>query len=338
MYRAARDIHTPLPPLSDRFGIRDKAQVMRDLTTLARDGLRGRRFQFSVTSAGLLRPDLSLPAYAGRVPVDGLAPIFNLFDRVNNRRRYTQRVSRDQMRDFRGGRLSYDGHDGVDFVCPVGLPLVAAAPGRVVMIRDRWLRGGLTIAVDHGFGVLTHYTHCSRALTELGQFVERGEPVALSGSSGVDMTSFFPWVPPHIHFMVWVLGRPFDPYCTDSERGDTGTWNARNEPLPSGPLADDSVPDFTDVDEAALDRVILSCRDDVIRDELAAAYDEGPPYAAALAEDALHHDAYAWPLAFSGHTVRPADATHDVRVRLTMPLPATEYTGARFADTPWTAP
>src|SRR5438552_2062169 len=144
----------PLPPIPDRFGVRSPSQVARDLAEVARGAWHG-RFQFDVSSAGLLRPDLSLPAYAGLIPADGRAPIFNLFDRVGGGRRYTQRVSRSTARDFRGGRLSYDEHDGTDFVCPIGTPLVAAAPGIVVMIRDRWLRGGLTIAVDHGHGVVT---------------------------------------------------------------------------------------------------------------------------------------------------------------------------------------
>ena len=91
-----------------------------------------------------------MPAYRGLVPEDGRAPIFNLFDRVGGGWSFTQRVTRRAVRDYRGGRLSYDEHDGTDFVCPVGTPLVAAAPGQVVLIRDRWLRGGLTIAVDHG--------------------------------------------------------------------------------------------------------------------------------------------------------------------------------------------
>src|SRR4051794_1760601 len=84
----------PLPRLADRFGVRSAAQVGRDLAEVARGTFEGTRFQVDVRSAGLLRPDLSLAAYAGLIPRDGRAPIFNLFDRVGGGRHYSQRVSR----------------------------------------------------------------------------------------------------------------------------------------------------------------------------------------------------------------------------------------------------
>src|ERR1700677_4213574 len=91
----------PLPPIADRFGLRSPSQVARDLREVVRAALGGTRFQVDVRSAGLIRPDISLPAYAGLVPADGRAPIFNLFDRVGGGRRYTQRVTRRTARDFR---------------------------------------------------------------------------------------------------------------------------------------------------------------------------------------------------------------------------------------------
>ena len=66
------------------------------------------------------------------------------------------------------------------------------------MTRDNWLRGGLTLCIDHGEGVVTQYTHLTSVICEPGQRVERGERIALSGVSGLDMTQFFPWVPPHV--------------------------------------------------------------------------------------------------------------------------------------------
>jgi hypothetical protein len=333
----------PLPPLADRFGLRSVGQVARDLAEVARDGLRGTRFQIDLGSAGLLRPDLSLPAYAGLIPSGGRAPIFTLFDRNGGGRRYTQRVSRKSARDFRGGRLTYDEHDGTDFVCPVGTPLVAAAPGTVVLVRDRWLRGGLTVAVDHGAGVVTQYTHCSRALAAPGTVVQRGEPVALSGSSGIDMTQFFPWVPPHVHFMVYIDGAPVDPFLAPGEAPRAGTWLARNDPTPSGPLSGDLDADGTsEVDDASVEAAVGACTDPAIKREIAACRGT-PAFLAALLEDALAHDAHAF--AFTGPRPRPASVRppksveRDARARaipITLPLPAEAYVGAQFADSPWT--
>ncbi|HZO13618.1 MAG TPA: M23 family metallopeptidase, partial [Polyangiaceae bacterium] len=307
---------------------RSVAQVKRDLSEVLRDSLRGKRFQFDLGSLGLMRPDLSLPAYAGFAPTDGLAPIFNLFDRTGGGRRYTQRVTRSRCRDFRGGRLTYDEHDGTDLVCPVGTPLVAAAPGVVVMIRDRWLRGGLTIAVDHGHGIVTQYTHCSRAMAELGQPVQRGETVALSGASGLDMTQFFPWVPPHVHFMVYVHGRPVDPFLADGEAARAGTW----QPLASGPLPNDPrVERPSEVDRAALERVAEACTDARIRAEIAAVEDR-PGMLAALLEDAMCHDSWA----FSANArLRPGPEPSPDAVFITLPLPLSDYRGTRFADAAW---
>ena len=328
----------PLPPLAARFGLRSSAQVARDLGEVVRNALGGSRFQVDLRSAGLIRPDISLPAYAGLVPTDGRAPIFNLFDRVGGGRRFTQRVTRKTVRDFRGGRLSYDEHDGTDFVCPVGTPLVAAAPGTLVMIRDRWLRGGLTVAVDHGQGVVTQYTHCAKAVAPLGSVVRRGDPVALSGAAGLDMVQFFPWIPPHVHFMVYVDGVPVDPFLAAGEGSRIGTWLRPNDPEPSGPLAGDpEAPPPSDLDDAAMTRAIDGCVDPRIREELS---ERGGvrEQLAALLEDALVHDGWAWPDGKVA-SVRPAcGAVAESRVVLTLPLSREAYVGSRFADAPWTAP
>jgi murein DD-endopeptidase MepM/ murein hydrolase activator NlpD len=328
----------PLPRVPERFGIRSVGTLVDAYREMLRDGLRGKRFQFDLRSLGLFRPDLSLPAYAGLVPSDRLAPICTLFDRVGGGKRYTQRVSRRSARDFRGGKLSYDEHDGTDIVCPIGTELVAAAPGVVVMERDRFLRGGLTIAVDHGQGVVTQYTHCSRALLPLGSVVKRGQPVALSGAAGVDMVQFFPWIPPHVHFMVYVQGVPVDPFLAEGERSRPGQWLDPEAPLPSGPRADDEAPAESPLDLAALERAVQCCTDAHIRAELAAVH-HVPAYTAALLDDALTHDAWAFSAPREAfHYRRPVAAQRAARVKITLPLPVEHYAGVRFGDAPWTAP
>jgi murein DD-endopeptidase MepM/ murein hydrolase activator NlpD len=323
--------------LADQFGVRSPSQLGRSLVDLARAMRAGDGYRIGPSSAGLLRPDISLPAYAGHHPWDGLSPIFNLFDRVGGGRGYHFDVTRQACRDFRGGRLSYDEHDGTDFVCPPGTPLACAAPGVLVATRDSFLRGGLTACVDHGSGVVTQYTHLARMTTEPGQPLQRGETVGLSGTAGFDMLSGFPWVPPHVHFMVWVRGRPVDPYLAAGEALRPGTWRHGNDPRPSGPLHDDQAPPplaSLAFDEHAIERACRACRSPTIADELARA----PSSAArvAILEDSLHHDRPAWPADLDPEQLRlPADASH---VRLTLPLPAEHYRGARFADSPWTRP
>jgi murein DD-endopeptidase MepM/ murein hydrolase activator NlpD len=94
-------------------------------------------------------------------------------------------------------------HVGVDIVAPVGTPIVAAAKGRVVFVGDRG-EYGRTVEIDHGYGYVTRYAHASRILVRQGQPVERGDMVALVGSTGLAMG-------PHVHYEVIVHGRHVNP-------------------------------------------------------------------------------------------------------------------------------
>lgn len=318
-----------LPSLRDRFGLRSVRQVSADLSTVARHLVRRDRFRFNLTSAGLLRPELALPAYAGLVPDDGVAPIFNFFDRTGGGRGFHSFVTRDTARDYRGGRLTYDEHDGTDFVCPPGTPLVAAAPGIVVATRDNWLRGGLTACVDHGGGVVTQYTHLSQMVATLGQPVRRGEVLALSGNSGLDMTQFYPLVPPHVHFMVFVDGEPVDPYQRPDEGERNGTWLTKNDPRATE-ATDEPTPSDLGIDERAVDTCVEHCTDPAIRRELESA--PSTAARAAILEDSFHHDRWSWKS--GGAKLRRTRAT----VHLTLPLPAECYRAAKPGDRFFTAP
>jgi murein DD-endopeptidase MepM/ murein hydrolase activator NlpD len=286
----------------------------------------GGGFQLGLSSIKHLRPDLSLRAYAGRSPVDGRAPIMNYFDRVGGGRHYSQRVTKRNCRDYRGGRLTYDEHDGTDFVCPVATPIIAAAPGMVTLIRDRWLRGGLTMTVDHGAGLATQYTHLSRALLPVGARVQRGETIALSGASGIDMTTFFPWVAPHLHFMVWHLGRPVDPFLAEGETVRSGTWTKRNEPEP-GAKSDSSFSEPMVDGKLALS-LAQACTDPTIRSEIEAVRHQ-PLSLVALLEDSFHHDSFAWANIDSSASLR---RDHGEGLALSLPLTAKCYSGAIAAD------
>lgn len=94
-------------------------------------------------------------------------------------------------------------HEGIDVSAPMGSPIEAPADGTV--ISAGWETGyGNTMEIDHGFGIVTRYAHASRILVRRGQFVHRGDLVALVGNTGLATG-------PHLHYEVHVNGKPVDP-------------------------------------------------------------------------------------------------------------------------------
>ena len=45
-------------------------------------------------------------------------------------------------------------------------------------------RLGHLIVIDHGNGLVSHYGYNARLMVEAGDFVQKGQPIALSGRSG----------------------------------------------------------------------------------------------------------------------------------------------------------
>ncbi len=94
-------------------------------------------------------------------------------------------------------------HEGIDIAAPMGTPIVAPAGGVVVAVNT--MPGyGKTVTIDHGYGLVTRYAHCSRILVRVGQRVRRNQEIALVGNSGISTA-------PHLHYEVIVGGRQQDP-------------------------------------------------------------------------------------------------------------------------------
>jgi murein DD-endopeptidase MepM/ murein hydrolase activator NlpD len=94
-------------------------------------------------------------------------------------------------------------HEGIDVTAPMGCPFEAPAAGTVT--DAGWESGyGNTVTIDHGYGVVTKFAHCSKLLVRTGQHVSRGTKIALVGNTGLATG-------PHLHYEVHVNGRPVDP-------------------------------------------------------------------------------------------------------------------------------
>lgn len=94
-------------------------------------------------------------------------------------------------------------HEGIDVTASMGAEIEAPAAGVVTQVM--WVEGyGNMLTIDHGYGLVTRYAHCSKILVVRGQRVKRGQKVALVGSTGLSTG-------PHLHYEVWVNGRPANP-------------------------------------------------------------------------------------------------------------------------------
>ncbi len=85
-------------------------------------------------------------------------------------------------------------HLGLDLDGAVGVPIVAAGRGRVVLASERFYSGG-TVVIDHGQSVFTMYFHMSRIDVRVGDALEKGQGLGAVGATG-QVTG------PHLHFSV----------------------------------------------------------------------------------------------------------------------------------------
>lgn len=97
---------------------------------------------------------------------------------------------------MRWGRM----HRGIDIAGPIGTPILAAAPGEVVVAG--WNSGGYgnLVKLKHPDGSLTLYAHNNRILVRKGQEVDQGQQIAEMGNTGRSTG-------PHLHFEIHPPGR-----------------------------------------------------------------------------------------------------------------------------------
>jgi murein DD-endopeptidase MepM/ murein hydrolase activator NlpD len=94
-------------------------------------------------------------------------------------------------------------HSGLDFAGPLSTPIYSTAPGIVSFTGVRTGYGN-TIEIDHGGGFKTRYAHLQAIGVDVGQRVAVGQRIGAMGSTGRSTG-------PHLHYEVWVDGRPQNP-------------------------------------------------------------------------------------------------------------------------------
>jgi murein DD-endopeptidase MepM/ murein hydrolase activator NlpD len=120
-------------------------------------------------------------------------------------------------------------HSGFDVACPEGTPVAATASGVVTFAGEDPVYGNLVI-VQHGLtGYSTFYGHNRELKVRVGQKLNRGDVIALVGSTGRSSA-------PHLHYEIRLHGVPVNPakYITPAEK-------AAEEELPP-PAAEEAPP------------------------------------------------------------------------------------------------
>lgn len=94
-------------------------------------------------------------------------------------------------------------HAGLDIASSPGSPVYAPADG-VVSFAAFDSSYGKLVSIDHGYGVITRYGHCSQIYVQVGQKVSKWDVIAAVGNTGRSTG-------PHLHYEVRINGIPVDP-------------------------------------------------------------------------------------------------------------------------------
>ena len=179
--------HDPPQGGSDSDGVGHGAQIP-DLTLMIDDLSRridSRSAQFSSLENVILGRQLSAQIKPTGRPV---------------REGYISSYFGERMDPFNGEQAM---HKGVDFATDAGADVLAVASGIVTWSGPREGYGYL-IEINHGNGYTTRYAHNAETLVAVGDTVQRGQAVAVVGSTGRSTG-------PHVHFEVLRDGTQIDP-------------------------------------------------------------------------------------------------------------------------------
>ncbi len=94
-------------------------------------------------------------------------------------------------------------HSGVDIAAPEGTPVRLPLAGRVLLAESMFLNGN-TVAIGHGNGLVSVYTHMQRLEVRLGQWLKAGDRIGAVGRTGRATG-------PHLHWGVRYLNARVNP-------------------------------------------------------------------------------------------------------------------------------
>jgi murein DD-endopeptidase MepM/ murein hydrolase activator NlpD len=104
---------------------------------------------------------------------------------------------------YRGQEVDREYHLGFDLASVARADVPAANDGAVVLARYFGIYGN-TVVIDHGYGLMSLYSHLSSIAVEDGATVKRGQVIGKSGMTGLAGGD-------HLHFSILLQGLPVRP-------------------------------------------------------------------------------------------------------------------------------
>ena len=87
-------------------------------------------------------------------------------------------------------------HLALDIAAPTGTKIISPEFGKIILVGDFFYSGNYVV-VDHGYGLITSYSHLSKVAVKEGQLIDKGQKIGEVGSTG-RVTG------PHLHWTVYL--------------------------------------------------------------------------------------------------------------------------------------
>ena len=94
-------------------------------------------------------------------------------------------------------------HLALDIAANIGVEVSAPLKGRVILTGNSFYTGN-TVILDHGFGLISSYSHLDSSLIKEGQMIQQGELIGTVGETG-RVTG------PHLHWTVYLNKEKINP-------------------------------------------------------------------------------------------------------------------------------
>lgn len=95
-------------------------------------------------------------------------------------------------------------HSGIDIAAPEGEPVITPLAGKVLVVSGMYLNGN-TVAIGHGHGVVSVFSHLKTALVKEGAWIETGTQIGEVGKTGRATG-------PHLHWGIRFKQARINPY------------------------------------------------------------------------------------------------------------------------------